>query len=47
MKTLITNGGFDFNNIHEAIDGKMYECIKMWNTRSDPNVIIWKGDPDA
>lgn len=44
MKTWITNGVFNFNNIHEAIDEKMYECIKMWNTRSDPNVIIWKGD---
>lgn len=47
IKTWITNDGFGFNNIHEAIDDKMNECIRMWNTRSDPNVIIWKGDPDA
>ena len=47
MKTWITNGTFNFNDIHEVIDDKMYECIKMWNTRSDPNVIIWKSDPDV
>lgn len=44
MRMCTTDDNFTFDNIHEAIDDKMNECVKMWNTRSDSNVIIRKDD---